>query len=727
MTPSPPTSRTGIRFGTAYYWEYQRSPDLKRDLDLMVRARIDTIRVGESVWSTWEPRDGVFDLDWMTPVLNAAHERGMKVLFGTPTYAIPPWLQRKHPELAIERADGRRIPWGARQEVDFTSPVFLRYAERVIRAVVGEHGGHPAVLGIQLDNEPGLHLIHNEPVFERFKTWLAERYGDVERLNEEWGLTYWSHRLGDWDELWTPSGNTTPSYDLAWRRFQAQLTTEFIGWQAGIVRELVPGDRELTTCLAYQRPALHDVQVSEHLTVTSGNAYYLPQDALIRHAEDEIAWFATGPTGLFQAADRMYASKQPLRANALQPLRANALQPLRADALGSRFWVTETNAASIAGSQLNLTPYDGQLRQAAWALVARGAEMISYWHWHTLPYGAETYWGGILGHAQEPGRVYGEIAALGTELARAADDLTGLTPDADVGFLYSHDSKWALAFQPPLTLDGRNPDKDAYERIVAAFYQGAADAGRQVAFVTPAQFKRLPTVVAPALYCLSDEMADALTAYVRDGGHLILTFRTGYADEEARARTEIAPGPLRALAGVRYLEYSTLLEPVPLHGLGKQDVARHWADGLELEGAEPLASYDHHHFGRWPAITRHRVGAGTVTYVGTLPGRELTAELFRQAGRLNAAGTAGEPDVAGTAGGPDVAGTADRLVVADTPQVTVRSAVNAGGERLWFAHNWSDRENTVTITGPAAEVTGSREPLRPGPLRLAPFDVRVVK
>lgn len=687
MTPSPPTSGTGIRFGTAYYWEYQRSPDLERDLDLMAEARIDTIRVGESVWSTWEPRDGEFALDWLTPVLDGAHERGMRVLLGTPTYAVPPWLSRKHPELAVVRAGGRAVPWGARQEVDFTSPVFLRHAERVIRQVVGRHGGHPAVLGIQLDNEPGLHLIHNDRVFERFVSWLADRYGDVARLNEEWGLAYWSHRLGDWGELWRPEGNTTPSYDLAWRRFQAELTTEFIAWQADLVRELVPEDRALTTCLAYQRPALDDVRLSERLTVTSGNAYYLPQDALTRDEPPEITWFSTGPAGLFQAADRMYGSK------------------------GRRFWVTETNASSIAGSQLNLPPYDGQLRQAAWALVARGAEMISYWHWHTLHDGAETYWGGILGHAMTPGRVYGEVAALGAELERAAEDVTGLTPDADVGFLYSHDSKWALEFQPPLTLDGRNPDKDSYERIVATFYQGAIDAGRQVAFLTPErEFNRLPTIVAPALYCLTDDLADALTSYVRGGGHLILTFRTGYADGEARARAEIAPGPLRALAGVRYLEYSTLLEPLPLHGPGLRDVARHWADALEPEGAEPLARYDHHHFGRWPAITRHRVGDGAVTYVGTLPGRELTAELFRRPPAPPAVDPAGPG-----------------LVTAGAPQVTVHSAVNARGERLWFAHNWSERESTVTISAPATEVTGTRAPLPPGELRLAPFDVRVVR
>ncbi|WP_378790207.1 beta-galactosidase trimerization domain-containing protein [Nonomuraea fastidiosa] len=285
--------------------------------------------------------------------------------------------------------------------------------------------------------------------------------------------------------------------------------------------------------------------------------------------------------------------------------------------------------------------------------------------------------------------------------------MAGLTPDADVGFLYSHESKWALSFQPPLTLDGRNPDKDSYERILATFYRGAADAGLQAAFVTPAQVNRLPIAVAPAFHCLPDAAAEALAGYVEGGGHLILTFLTGYADEEARARTEVAPGPLRALAGVRYLEYATLLSPLPVHGLGIQDVARHWADALEPEGAEVLARYDHHHYGRWPAITRHRAGAGTVTYVGTLPGRKLAAELFRQASTRM---TRPEP-----------------LVVATVPQVSIRSAVNARGERLWFVHNWSGRASTVTLTDRATEVTGSRERLPPGPLRLAPFDVRVVR
>jgi beta-galactosidase len=36
--------------------------------DLMAKAGVSLIRVGESVWSAWEPEDGQFELDWLEPV-----------------------------------------------------------------------------------------------------------------------------------------------------------------------------------------------------------------------------------------------------------------------------------------------------------------------------------------------------------------------------------------------------------------------------------------------------------------------------------------------------------------------------------------------------------------------------------------------------------------------------------------------------------------------------------
>ncbi len=137
MSLVPPYRPTGVLFGAAYYAEYHLSDRVKQDLDLMKQAGFTVIRVGESVWSSWEPEEGRFELEWLLPVLDSAYERGIKVILGTPTYAVPPWLQQAYPEIAAERATGNSIPWGARQEVDYSHPAFLFHAERVIRKVRG--------------------------------------------------------------------------------------------------------------------------------------------------------------------------------------------------------------------------------------------------------------------------------------------------------------------------------------------------------------------------------------------------------------------------------------------------------------------------------------------------------------------------------------------------------------------------------------------------------------
>ena len=74
------TPRRNVLFGAAYYHEYQPSPRLKTDLDLMADAGFSIIRVGESVWTTWEPEEGRFDLEWLEPILDGAHERGIQRL-----------------------------------------------------------------------------------------------------------------------------------------------------------------------------------------------------------------------------------------------------------------------------------------------------------------------------------------------------------------------------------------------------------------------------------------------------------------------------------------------------------------------------------------------------------------------------------------------------------------------------------------------------------------------
>lgn len=694
MTSLP--NRSGVLFGAAYYAEYQPHGVLERDLDLMVDAGFNVIRVGESVWSTWEPREGVFELEWLAPVLDAAHSRGIAAILGTPTYAVPPWLQRMHPEIAVEASTGRRNSWGARQEMDQSHPTYRFFAERVARKVVERYAAHPAVIGFQVDNEPGLHLAHNHHTFQRFIEWLKDEYVTVERLNEAWGLVYWSHRLSDWADLWRPDGNMMPQYQLAWRRFQTTLATELIRWQADLVREYAREDQFVTTCISYARPQIADDELVRSLDVVAGNPYYHMQDGLEWgvEIEREEPWWHTGVWALFQWADRAWSSAQ------------------------SSFLVTETNAQTLGGSWQNFPPYPGQLRQAAFAILARGGQMIEYWQWQTLHFGGEAYWGGVLPHSLEPGRIYREIAALGADLKTLGGSLDSYVPDGDALLLYSGDTKWAFQFEPPLARPDGGPNDNAYLEIFDSFYRGLFEAGAQVRVQHVSQFleedptelaARFPVLVAPALYVVNDEVLDRLRLYAEAGGHLILGIRTGYGDEIGRVRRAVAPDRLVTATGIRYDEFSNLKSPLAVESassalhLEQRAQATEWVDILQVDDAEPLVTYASNGIGAGAAVTSRKTGTGRVTYVGTVPNPELSRSLARWAVPVRAAHSWGAPE-----------------------SVTVSTGTTDAGA-VAFISNWSGQ--TARVVAPVAGhdlVTG--DAFAAGdPIHLAPRAALVVK
>src|SRR4029453_6443090 len=115
-------------------------------------------------------------------------------------------------------------------------------------------------------------------------------------------------------------------------------------------------DQFITTCISYDRPTVDDANLTATLDVTAGNPSYAMQDALAVPSTSVSlqGWTTSGAWSLFFSADRMYASKQ------------------------APFLITETNAGAIGGSSTNFPAFEGQWRQAAWAFVVRGAEMIEY-------------------------------------------------------------------------------------------------------------------------------------------------------------------------------------------------------------------------------------------------------------------------------------------------------------------------------------------------------------
>ena len=452
------------------------------------------------------------------------------------------------------------MPWGGRQEVDYTHPAFLFHAERVVRAVLGRYAAHPAVIGFQVDNEPGLMIFHNRGVFQRFVDDLRHRYATVEALNEAWGLVYWSHRLSTWADLWRPDGNYQPQYDLAWRTFQARLTTEFVAWQAGIAREYARDDQFVTTCIAYERPTVDDANLTRALDVTAGNPYYAMQDALaVPSTEQQPQGWSDGGS-LDAVPQRRPDARQ--QAGALPGHRdqrrghrgpGDELPGVRRAVASGRVGLRGTRRGDdrvLALAHEPLRHRDLLDRDPAPRPAARSGLRRAEPAGRGLPGGRQAR---ARAEAGRPGR---------PALLRALQVGPGVPG----------------AVQPGARGRVRAGDLDqrSYHRIFDAFYRGTFDAGTPARILHDNQLVdeegatlqdpaavagELPVLLVPGLLVADDVLLDWLRAYAAAGGHLVLGPRTGYGDGEGRARVDVKPGRLAEAAGVRYQELSNLSRP----------------------------------------------------------------------------------------------------------------------------------------------------------------------
>jgi beta-galactosidase len=321
---APDLSFPTVLYGAAYYNEYMpgdQAARLDKDVALMKAAGLTVVRMGESTWSLWEPEDGQFDYAWMDRIVDAMGKAGIKVILGTPTYSIPAWMAHQHPEILADRLSGSPYggpttpgTYGMRQNMDTDSPAYRFYAERLIRHIVAHYKDNPNVIGWQLDNETSSYDAANTDVFIGFQHYLEKKFGTPEALSKAWFLNYWGQNLHTWEDLPRRDGAQSTGYKLEWSRWSQLRVTDFLRWQAGLVRECASPRQFVTT--DYGGMMKRDVN------------------------EEAIATFLDIP------ADNIYHGTQDHYDGAFQSLQTDFTRSLK----HSNFLVTETNAQTIGWS-----------------------------------------------------------------------------------------------------------------------------------------------------------------------------------------------------------------------------------------------------------------------------------------------------------------------------------------------------------------------------------------
>ncbi|TCK59248.1 beta-galactosidase [Curtobacterium sp. PhB136] len=576
-----------IWYGGDYNPEQWPSDVWDEDVRLMQRAGVTVATVGVFSWAKLEPRDGYFAFDWLDDVLGRLHAGGIGVDLATATASPPPWLTTAHPDVLPVTADGVTLSVGSRQQYSPSSATYRRYADRLVRAIAERYRDHPALVAWHVNNELACHVPydHSDESAKAFRTWLQDRYGDLDTLNEAWGTSFWSQAYSDWQEVVPPRAAPTflnPTQLLDWDRFSSDAWLGVLRAEAAILREVSPGVPVTTNFMGLYKPS------------------------------DYWAWARE----VDFVSDDHYVDPAEPDAHVRAALTRDLMRSLGA---GKPWILMEQATSAVNWRPQNAVVPAGWHRTLSLQAVARGADGVMQFQWRQSRAGAEKFHSAMVPHAGTDTRVFRETVELGADLADLAD-VVGTTLTADVAIVLDWDSWWAIEQQAtPAQLD--------YAAIVRRWYTVLWRRGVLVDFVSPSgDLGGYRVVVAPAVQVLPAAAQQNLASFVDDGGELVVGYQTGILDERLRAVLDGYLGALQRVLGVHVEEFAPAAAPAGgtlpafrIDGLAGGE-ATEWGEVVRVHDAEVLSTFAGGFLDGLPAITR-RPGAagGSAWYVATAP------------------------------------------------------------------------------------------------------------
>ena len=589
-----------LYFGAAYYSEYLPYDRVEKDMEMMEKAGMNVIRIAESTWSTLEPQEGVYDFTHIDRMLDAAARHHISVIVGTPTYAVPTWLVKKYPDILAITQNGRER-YGHRQNMDITNPDYLSHAERVIRILMEHVKDVPHVIGYQLDNETKSYGTAGPRVQAMFADYLKENFPDINDFNHEFGLDYWSNRVNDWNDFPDVRGTINQSLAAEFCKFQRSLVTKFLSWQADIVREYKRDDQFITQnfdfdwtthSIGYQSQ-VDQYDASRCMTVAGADIYH-PSNEELTGAEITVC------------------------GNISRSLKKDNYLILETEAQGLTPWL----------------PYPGQLRLQAYSHIANGSNSVMYWHWHSIHNAIESYWKGVLSHDFSENEIYREAVVIGNEWNKIGSHLKNLKKENKIAIMLDNASLTGFT-QFPLEKAGAN----GYNTVMRWFSDALYRLNIEYDMISSREqdFSGYECLIVPALYSAPESLLLELDSYVRNGGHLITTFRSGFSDEYLKIYPDMQPHILHECLGLHYDQFthphhvdivpvqSDVMAAAQEHFSHPDDSAFsltssacEWMELITCDTAVPVLKYSHPAYERYAAAAKNQYGNGSTLYFGTM-------------------------------------------------------------------------------------------------------------
>jgi len=589
-----------VETGVYYYPEAWNPDQWDRDFKKMEDMGFEFTHMAEFAWAQMEPTEGVYDFKWLDKAVELAAKHNLKVIMCTSSATPPAWLVRKYPEVLVELPTGQTAEHGTRQHGSWSSPKYREMVTRLVAAQAKHYASDKRIWGWQIDNEPSHYGTYDfSPGAQKnFKEWLQKKYKTISGLNEAWGTAFWSGVYTDFNQIEIPnvprliSGIASPISIVDFKRFSADECASFVSMQFNTLRETISKEQFVTSNFMHIHTDV-DPWRNKDLDFISYTMY-------------PVAGYTKG------VGDQGFRMGDPWRISYANDF----FRPLKGVT-----GVMELQPGQVNWGTYNPQPYPGVIRAWLWNAFAGGLDFICSYRFRQPLYGGEQFHYGMVGTdgvtELSGGQQYSEFMKEIRELRKLYKPNVKMPTEyaaRKTAVLYNADNVWETEVQ-----------KQTYQwneiGHITRIYSNLKTLCVPVDIVgEDRDLSDYPVVVVPAYQMVDSLLINKWKKYVDNGGHLVLTCRTGLKDRNGHFFEAPWANQITTLIGAKISMYDELSAETKAKVSFNGDTYTWnvWGDILEpYFGVETWATYSDQFYAGKASVTHRKVGKGSVTYIGT--------------------------------------------------------------------------------------------------------------